>query len=122
MDDFYNVGDAGVTNDTPPYTTAPPDGSGGAGSFLPGLLNTLTNGLNTLANAKISEEIGKTLGQSGLAYVDDNGNVVYRGAPATPAPVQVSPSYAAKSFFSSQAGILTIAGVAAVILFLAVRK
>lgn len=117
--DEYNY-DGGVTNSTAPYTTAPPDPSGGAGSFLAALLPTLTNGINALAQAKISKSIGDTLGQ-GLATVDDNGNVVYKGSPANSAPAQISPVYAAKSFFTSVPGLIALGGVA-VLIFLAIRK
>lgn len=114
--------DAGVINSTPPFTTAPPDASGGRGSYLGSILDTLTNGINAFAQAKISSEISKSLGY-GLASVDDEGNVVYRGAPGSDAPAQISPTYAAKSFFGSTAGILTIAGVAVgIIILVAVTK
>lgn len=112
--------DGGVTNDTPPFTTAPPDASGGAGSFLPQLLGTLTNGISQIAAAKISANVRDTLGY-GLATVDANGQVVYKGSPATPSPAQISPVYAAKSFFGSVAGMITLAGVG-VLIVLAMRK
>jgi hypothetical protein len=117
------VTDAGVINSTPPFVSAPPDATGGRGSFLGNVLDTLTNGINAFAQAKISSEITKSLGQ-GIATVDDEGNVVYRAAPAADAPAQISPKYAAKSFFGSTAGILTIAGVAVgvVILFAVVGR
>lgn len=112
--------DGGVINSTPPYTTAPPDASGGAGSFINSLLGTLTNGIDQYAQAKISKTIGDTLGY-GLATVDDNGNVVYKGSPANSAPAQISPVYAAKSFFTSVPGMLALAGVG-VLIVLAIRK
>jgi hypothetical protein len=122
MIDDIAWGDAGVVNATGPTTTAPPDATGGKGSFLDGLLDTLTNGVNAYAQAEISKNIGGTLGQ-GLATVDEYGNVTYRGTPARPAPIQIAPAYAAKSFFTSTAGLLTIGGVAlGVILLVALKK
>lgn len=113
--------DAGVVNNTPPFTTAPPDASGGGGSFLNSLLGTLTNGIDAFAQAKISQTIGNSLGQ-GLATVDDEGNVVYRAAPGANSPAQISPTYAAKSFFASPIGILAIVAVAGLVVFAVVKK
>lgn len=113
------ISDGGVINGTGPLTTAPPDPTGGGGSFLRSLLPTLTDGINALASAKINTEVGKILG-TGLATVDDEGNVVYKGAPGTPGKAQIAPAYAAKSFFGSTAGLLTLAGVGIGIIVLAV--
>lgn len=113
------VTDGGVVNATKPFTTAPPDASGGTGSFLRGTLDLLTNGINALASAKLNTEVSKLLG-TGLATVDDEGNVVYKASPANDAPVQIAPKYAAKSFFGSTAGLLTLAGVGIGIIVLVV--
>lgn len=110
----------GIVNGTPPYVADPPDASGGAGSYLTSILGTLTGGFNALTNAKINEYIGHTL-QGGLATVDANGNVVYKAAPGNTAQAAIAPSYAAKSFFGSTAGILTVAGVALLVVVLATR-
>lgn len=120
MYDDFDGYDAGVINNTPPFTTAPPDATGGRGSFLAPLLDTLTQGINAFAQAKISQEISKNLGM-GLATVDDEGNVVYRAAQGSNAPAQVSPTYAAKSFFSSPFGVVAIAAVAGLVIYAVVK-
>lgn len=112
--------DAGVINNTPPFTEAPPDASGGRGSYLGSIVDTLTNGINAFAQAKISAEISKSLGV-GLATVDDEGNVVYRGAPGSNAPAQVSPAYAAKSLFSSPVGIIGLVAVVGLVVYAATK-
>ncbi len=102
----YDGYDYGVTNSTPPVTTAPPDASGGRGSFLPELLNTLTNGINATLAAKLNDKFGEGI-SSGLATVDSNGNLVYR---ATPAPTPTSNQVIASQAIRSPA--LLIGGVA----------
>lgn len=116
FDQAYRSFDAGVSNNTPPFTTAPPDASGGGGSFLPGLLDTLLNGVNAVVQTETSKYIGDRLG-GGLASVDEYGNVVYRGSPGSQAPAQIAPAYAAKSFFSSTPGIITIVAVVGILAF-----
>lgn len=119
--DSYDVpADAGVTNSTGPFTTAPADATGGSGSFLQALLPTLTNGVNAALNYELEKNFG--LGSnSGLAAVDADGNLVYKGAPGDQA-VNIAPSYAAKSFFSSTAGLLTIAIVGGALIWLVAKK
>jgi hypothetical protein len=109
--------DTGVTNSTPPVTTAPPDASGGSGSFLPGLLNTLTNGLNAVLAAKLNDKFGEGIA-AGLATVDAQGNLVYK---ATPVPVPSSSQVVASQALSSPVLLLGL-GAAALILVLALRK
>jgi hypothetical protein len=102
--------DGGVLNDTGPFTTAPPDASGGSGSFLGGLLNTLTNGVNALASSRINEAVARSLG-GGIASVDDAGNVTYRAAPAAkPAAVNLP-----GASFVQQYGLYLLVGAAVVI-------
>lgn len=120
VDDYTNAID-GVANGTPPFIDVPPDASGGAGSYLDSIVGTLTGGFNALANIKINEYIGKSL-QGGLASVDANGRVVYKAAAGQQAPATIAPSYAAKSFFGSTAGILTVAGIALGLVFLVARR
>lgn len=118
------IDDAGVINSTPPFTTAPPDASGGRGSFLEGLLDTLTSGVNAFAQAKISETIGKNL-QSGLLSVDDQGHIVYKAAPSvTAADAAKDTTQAPVSFFKTTPGIVTliVAGLAGVAVLVAVAR
>lgn len=98
--------DTGVTNGTGPVATAPPDVSGGAGSFLSGLLPTLTNGLNAVLAANLNDKFGEGIA-SGLATVDANGNLVYK---ATPAPTPTAGQVVASQALSSP--VLLIGGIA----------
>lgn len=109
--------DTGVTNGTGPVTTAPPDASGGGGSFLSGLLPTLTNGLNATLAAELNDKFGQGIA-SGLATVDANGNLTYK---ATPAPVPTPAQVASANAISSLPMILLLAG-GAIVLLLALRK
>lgn len=104
--------DAGVINATAPFTTAPPDASGGKGSFLPGLLNTLTSGINALANVKINEAVAKSLG-GGLAAVNADGSVTYKAAQANNAKSPSSKEEAqAMSFFErNKTAVMTVGAV-----------
>lgn len=89
--------DAGVVNGTGPTTTAPPDASGGGGSFLSALLPTLTSGLSAVTAAEINKNLGAGL-SSGLATVDANGNLTYSATPQpTPTAAQVVQSQALSS-------------------------
>lgn len=107
-DDSY---DTGVVNSTGPVTTAPPDSSGGAGSFLSGLLPTLTNGLNATLAAELNQNFGQGIA-AGLATVDANGNLTYKATPAT------VPSNSA--LIASQALSSPVLVVGAIVLVLAI--
>lgn len=106
--------DTGVVNSTPPVTTAPPDASGGFGSFLSGLLPTLTNGLNATLAAELNQNFGQGIA-AGLATVDANGNLTYK---ATPATVPSSAAVIANNALSSPVLIFGVLGVVALILLL----
>jgi hypothetical protein len=109
--------DTGVANATGPIASAPPDASGGAGSFLSGLLPTLTNGLNAVLAANLNDKFGEGIA-SGLATVDANGNLVYK---ATPAPIPTTGQVLSSQALSSP--VLLIGGVAvALILVIALTK
>lgn len=106
--------DSGVSNSTFPVTTAPPDASGGGGSFLQSLLPTLTSGLSATLAAELNANLGAGL-QTGLASVDANGNLVYKATPAqTVTPTQVATANA----ISSLPMILLIGGIAVAALLL----
>lgn len=108
--------DAGVTNASAPVTTAPPDASGGAGSFLSGLLPTLTGGLNATLAAAINDKFAQGL-STGLATTDANGNLVYK---ATPSPTPTSGQVLTSQALSSPA--LLVGGLIVVVLVLALAK
>jgi hypothetical protein len=101
--------DDGVLNDTPPFTSAPPDASGGTGSFLPNLLDTLTNGINAYASVALNQSVARSLG-GGVASVNADGTVTYRGAPAN--TVGRSASVATQTFFQKYGAVAILAGVA----------
>jgi hypothetical protein len=115
--DDSDTWDAGVTNATGPVNTAPPDVSGGAGSFLSALLPTLTNGINATLAAELNANFGQGVG-AGLATVDANGNVTYK---ATPAQVVTPTQRAAAGAISSLPLVLLGVG-ALVILAVMLRK
>jgi hypothetical protein len=95
--DYTYGGDYGVGNSTPPITTDAPDASGGGGSFLQELLPVLTNGLNATLAAKLNDRYGEGI-SSGLATVDQNGNLVYKATPVqVPTPNQVIASQSLSS-------------------------
>lgn len=48
---------SGAVNSSEPVVSSPPDASGGNGSFLSGLQDTLTNGINTLLSERISNAL-----------------------------------------------------------------
>lgn len=73
-------GDGGAANNTPAYVSAPPDASGGSGSFLDALVPTLTNGLNATLNSTLLSALG---GNSSLYSVDAYGNLVPKAAAGT---------------------------------------
>lgn len=106
--------DTGVVNSTGPVTTAPPDASGGAGSFLAGLLPTLTNGLNATLAAELNQNFGQGIA-AGLATVDANGNLTYK---ATPATVPTSGAVLASQALGSPVIIFAVLGVVALVLLL----
>lgn len=106
--------DTGVVNSTPPVTTAPPDSSGGAGSFLSGLLPTLTNGLNATLAAELNQNFGQGIA-AGLASVDANGNLTYK---ATPATVPSSAAVIANNALSSPVLLFGLIGIVALVLLL----
>lgn len=106
--------DTGVTNSTPPVTTAPPDSSGGAGSFLSGLLPTLTNGLNATLAAELNQNFGQGIA-AGLATVDANGNLTYK---ATPATVPSSGAILTSQALGSPVLIFGLLGIVALVLLL----
>lgn len=104
--------DSGAVNSTGPTTTAPPDASGGSGSFLYALLPTLTNGLNATLAANLNDKFGQGI-SSGLATVDANGNLTYRATPA------IAPSAAAVVTSQALSSPVVLLGIGALILILA---
>jgi hypothetical protein len=110
--------DTGVTNSTRPVATAPPDASGGAGSFLSGLLPTLTNGLNAVLAANLNDKFGEGIA-SGLATVDANGNLVYK---ATPAPIPTPGQVVASQALSSPVLLIGSVALAFVLVLALVKK
>lgn len=78
-DNFSDFGgsDLGVTNNTGSFVDAPPDASGGSGSFLDSLIPTLTQGLSAGLNTAVLNTLG---GNSSLYTVDANGNLVPKAA------------------------------------------
>lgn len=117
-DDDYGFPDGGVLNDTPPFTTAPPDATGGSGSFLPNILNTLASGINAFAMAQANQQVARSLG-GGIAAVNADGSVTYRAAPAN--TVGTSARVATQSFFQ-QYGAIVMLGAAAVIAVVVLKK
>jgi hypothetical protein len=108
--------DAGVTNSTGPSTTAPPDASGGSGSYLPAFLGVATNGLNAILAANLNDKFGQGIA-SGLATVDANGNLQYKATPAQqPSASAVVTSQALNS------PVLIFGVVAVIVLFLVLKK
>ena len=73
---------SGVIPNTGPTTTAAPDASGGSGSFLSTLQNTLTNGISTLLSEKISAGLALTTA-SDLKSVNSAGQVTPKAAQQT---------------------------------------
>lgn len=110
--------DDGVLNDTPPFTTAPPDATGGTGSFLPRILDTLVNGVNAYASARLNEQVARSLG-GGIASVNADGTVQYRAAPAN--TVANSASVATQTFFQKY-GAFVLLGAAALVAVVVVKK
>lgn len=106
--------DTGVVNSTRPVTTAPPDASGGGGSFLSGLLPTLTNGLNATLAAELNANFGQGIA-AGLATVDANGNLTYK---ATPATVPTNASIVTSRALNSPVLIMGVLGVVLLVLLL----
>lgn len=112
-------GDGGVTNDTEPFVSAPPDASGGTGSFLASLVPTLTNGLN----ATINSELLNALGRGGNLYtVDANGNVVPKAAASANNAAYRAAVYPAQSPFKSPTFILAAIAVSGFFLWAVAHK
>lgn len=114
--DYTYGGDYGVGNNTPPLTTAAPDASGGAGSFLQSLLPVLTQGVQATLAARLNDKYGEGI-SSGLATVDANGNLVYK---ATPVYTPTAGTVVAKS--ALQSPVLLVGILAAVLVGIALLR
>jgi len=99
---------SGVIPNTGPTTTAAPDASGGSGSFLKNLQNTLTNGISTLLTEKISAGLALTTA-SDLRSVNAAGQVTPKAAQQT-------------SGVSTQTMLLIGGGALALVLVLALAR
>jgi hypothetical protein len=101
----------GVVNSASNPLTAPPDASGGSGSILTSLQNTLTQGLNDAA-------ISAT--EFGLGALNDRLAVATGTGVVTPAAAQ-SRGRASVSLAANKGGWILIAALAAIVIYVATR-
>lgn len=71
---------SGAVNSSGPVVDTPPDASGGTGSFLSSLQDTLTNGINTIVSEKISNALSLQNARD-LQAVNAVGQVAPKAAP-----------------------------------------
>lgn len=115
-------GDGGVANASSPLTL-PPDASGGNGSFLSGLLPTLTNGVNATINSALLSSLGQN---SSLYTVDAYGNLVPKaaaGANNAAYAATVAPSTSPLAgVLSNKTTLFVLGGIALLVLLMAGKK